>query len=79
MSTLQASLLFTVCRHDSKKIRSEKSVSEATFAQNDLWLCMVSEFLEVTPPSGRVSVLAYLHPFLIVVNLDVRFNQSAIN
>jgi hypothetical protein len=41
-----------------KKIRSEKLVSEATFAQNDLWLCMVSEFLEVTPPGGRVSVIS---------------------
>jgi hypothetical protein len=41
-----------------KKICSEKAFSNATLVQNDLWLCMVSEFLEVTPPSGRVSVIS---------------------
>jgi hypothetical protein len=41
-----------------KKICSKKAFSNATLVQNDLWLCMVSEVLEVTPPSGLVSVIS---------------------
>jgi hypothetical protein len=38
------------------KIRSENNVT-AAIVQNDLWLWMIREFLNITPPSGRVPVI----------------------
>jgi hypothetical protein len=38
------------------KVRSENNVT-AAIVQNDLWLWMISEFLNITPPSGCVPVI----------------------